>query len=291
VLGVSLASLAFGQQLATGIGDAAGTITARPWSTSLFAGAVQDEPESEGDIASATTFLAGRRELDSDSYIDLQFYAWIPFSVDGDSTVAGLTVDIDLGPEEVFDLFNGAFSLRTEFWRGNLGAFADLQYVKLGQERSLTEVKIDNGVFDFGAIYRAARAPLTDDPAGSHLIVDVFAGGRLQYLEQEITVGPVNPDDDASWLGPLVGARFIMTLNDKWSVMLRGDVGGFGVNEDEDLNWSVLLGARWQFARNWDMRFGYRAFGSEYLEDEGSPRAFGQDLIMHGPYIGVACTF
>ena len=35
-----------------------------------------------------------------------------------------------------------------------------------------------------------------------------------------------------SWLDPLVGVRFNHEFNDRWSVVLRGDVGGFGVSSE-----------------------------------------------------------
>jgi opacity protein-like surface antigen len=250
-----------------------------------------EAPPGEPSVAPTDSRIAGRRELGEDLYVDIQAYAWVPFSVQGDSTVRGLTVDLDLSPNEVFDLFNGAVSARGELWSDDWGAFADFQFVKLGQEKDAFKIEIENAVFDFGAAYRALRTPVGDDPGATSLVLDFYGGGRLQYLDQEITAGPLKPSGSATWVSPLLGTRLIASLSDDWTVLLRADVGGFGVNADKDLNWSVLAGARWQFAERWDMRFGYRFFGSKYLEDEGTPGAFGQDLVLHGPYLGVAVTF
>jgi hypothetical protein len=269
---------------------------------------------AEGDIASSKAHLAGRRGLEGEGYLDLQLYAWVPLQVTGDSTVQGVTVDLDLGPDEIFDLFNGAISFRTEVWRRDVGLFADFQYVKLGQDTDKVKIEIENYVFDFGAMWRAARVPLSGEPGGPGLVVDLYGGGRVQHLDVDIKIGPISPPPGAgpgpgpgpgggptlgpfnasgeqTWISPLLGARFAAVLSDDWAIVLRGDVGGFGVNDDRDLNWSVLLGARWQFAENWDLRFGYRAFGSEYLDGQDTPDAFGQDLILHGPYLGVAFSF
>jgi hypothetical protein len=54
-------------------------------------------------------------------------------------------------------------------------------------------------------------------------------------------------------------ARLVMDLPSNWSVVLRGDVGGFGIGGSSDLSAHGVLNSRWNFQRAWNLIAGYRA--------------------------------
>lgn len=96
-------------------------------------------------------------------------YAFIPLSVQGSSTVNGGTVDLDLGPNEIFNLFQFAISGRIEGWRdlgkGDGSAFGfvlDGQYVNLGDTlknvgplgSGKVDIDVRQGIVDMLAGYR-----------------------------------------------------------------------------------------------------------------------------------------
>jgi opacity protein-like surface antigen len=91
-----------------------------------------------------------------------------------------------------------------------------------------------------------------------------------------------------NWLEPYVGARFGFQLGDRWEIMLRGDVGGFGI-DDSDFSWQVFAGVgySWQF-EGWRLSLfgGYRALGQDY-----SDGAFTWDMVAHGPMLGAKFGF
>ncbi|MEP2030369.1 MAG: hypothetical protein ABJI96_16865 [Paracoccaceae bacterium] len=58
-------------------------------------------------------------------------YAYLPFSIEGTSVVAGTSVDLDLGFDDAVVLLDFAFAGRAEFWKGDWGIIADLYYVDL----------------------------------------------------------------------------------------------------------------------------------------------------------------
>jgi hypothetical protein len=249
-------------------------------------------------------------DLSSDWTFEGGVYAYIPMSIEGSSTVAGVTVDLDLGPDEIFDLFQFAIAGRFEGWRdkntGDNGAFGfvfDLNYVNLGlrednvgpRSGGLFKVDIQQGIVDMLAGY---RFPKVKFGGGSNqaFVFDVTGGARYNYLRQDIYVAPDLPGSpstdlggDKHWLEPVIGARGTWQLSDTWDLVLRGDLAGFGVGGD-DLTWTVTGLAVWEAWEKTNVRFGYRIYDIDYSEGNGSDE-FGYDVRMHGPYIGISHQF
>ena len=73
-----------------------------------------------------------------------------------------------------------------------------------------------------------------------------------------------------SWTDLIVGARLTADLAPNWSMILRGDIGGFGISGDKDMsaNGSLLFG--WRFKPDWHLLFGYRALYQDYQDGKGA---------------------
>lgn len=241
---------------------------------------------------------------------ELGAYAFIPLSVQGQSTVDGGTVDMDLGPNEIFDLFQFAISGRFEGWRdlgrGNGSAFGfvlDGQYVNLGTNpknvgpRGNGEVDVDvrQGIVDMLAGYRFPTIGGAPGTSGT-LDIDVTAGARYNFLRQKIDVTPGIPapftadlGGDKHWLEPVIGARGIFHVTPQWDLVLRGDLAGFGVGGD-NLTWSLTGLAAWEAWDRTTLRFGYRVYDIDYSTGSGS-NEFGYDVTQHGPFLGISRRF
>ena len=237
-------------------------------------------------------------------------YGFIPISVEGTSTVDGGAVNLDLGPDEIFDIFEFAISGRFEGWRDNPGhdgsAFGfvlDGQYVDLGIDATglgpaggaTLDVDIRQGIVDLMGGYRLPRVEL-DGRSGQALIFDVLAGARYNFLRQKIKVtpglpGPFSKDlgEDKHWIEPVIGARARWVLNERWNFNLRGDLAGFGV-EGDDLTWSLTGTAAWRAWEKTTIRFGYRVYDIRYSEGSGADE-FALDVREHGPIVGVTYRF
>ena len=236
-------------------------------------------------------------------------YAFVPLSVEGSSTVNGGTVDLDLGPSEIFDLLEFAISGRVEGWRETdvgdgsaFGAVFDGQYVNLGTEigglgpfgTGNIDADIRQGIVDLMAGYRFPRIDL--DAAGQALFFDVMAGARYNFLRQKIDVSPglpfpftVNLGGDQDWLEPVVGARATWRVGETWDLILRGDLAGFGVNGDE-LTWSLAAVAAWRAWERTTLHMGYRVYAMDYATGAG-PTRFAFDATEHGPYFGISYRY
>ncbi|MGP1345434.1 MAG: hypothetical protein ACTS3F_02030 [Phycisphaerales bacterium] len=132
--------------------------------------------------------------------------------------------------------------------------------------------------------------------------LDGFAGARYTTLDVDMdvtaAVDVVLPGGGSltggvergiggnqDWVEPFVGARAMLMLGEGWSFVVRGDVGGFGV-DGASFAWQALgaVGYRWRF-EGWTLSVlgGYRALGQDYEKDD-----FRWDVITHGPVLGLS---
>lgn len=237
-------------------------------------------------------------------------YAFVPVSVEGTSTVDGGAVDLDLGPDEIFDLLQFAFSGRAEAWRKRdvddgsaFGFVFDGQYVNLGLSNQnigpaaggTVKADIRQGIVDALIGYRFAALSTGANP-DQRIEVDVTAGARYNYLRQKIQVTPglpapftANLGEDKQWVSPVIGARANFIFNDRWNLVVRGDMSGFGV-AGETLSWSLTGVGGYRVTEQATLRLGYRVYDIDYSDGSGA-NEFGYDVTQHGPYAGVSYRF
>jgi hypothetical protein len=155
-------------------------------------------------------------------------------------------------------------------------------------------VDYEQAIMEFGGAYEIWSGVNPVVPGSSSL--DLLAGGRYWHQDATLsaTVGPLNADKSGSvdWVDPFVGARLRQQLGAGDSLMLRADVGGFGVGSDA--SWQVLA------TYNWEMRtmcgylvdgyLGYRALSVDYSQGSGNTE-YKYDVLMQGPVVGTTLHF
>lgn len=85
---------------------------------------------------------------------------------------------------------------------------------------------------------------------------------------------------------PLVGVRLGADVSEKLSLVLAGDVGGFGIGTASKFSWETLFFARYRLGEHWGLAAGYRALGYEHESGD-----LTLDLIQHGPVLGAFYSF
>ena len=81
---------------------------------------------------------------------------------------------------------------------------------------------------------------------------------------------------------PIVGARVLVEIDPKWTLGLRGDIGGFGAGSE--FTWNIVGVVAYRAWENVDLLAGYRALSY----DLGSSRGAGHadlHLTLHGPIL------
>jgi len=172
------------------------------------------------------------------------------------------------------------------------GAALDYSFVDLGSDMSgpqggIVDAGIRQGVLQADLLYRRPLAK------GSF---DWIAGIRWWDNDLDLSVdaavlpGPAEIEVTEDWIDVYVGGRAIYPINDKWHVMLRGDIGGFGL--ESDLTAQLYGNVRWNFANNWALDLGYKALWVDYESgDPGEAGYFLYDTVTHGPLVGVVYKF
>ena len=87
-----------------------------------------------------------------------------------------------------------------------------------------------------------------------------------------------------------MGVRWIIPLNEKWNFMVRGDVGGLGL--EADFTASLFANVRYAMTESWLLDLGYKAIWVDYeTGTEGQPGYFSYDTVTHGLLLGVVYKF
>lgn len=254
-------------------------------------------------------------EAGTSARVTISPYAWLT-SQSGNLTVRGITIDADVSFADLVDTSDTLFALA--------GA-VDVAYgrfvVRVGGQYSEVTFEESRGVFRNGTVsadvtetlewyelfggYRLLDVPLGQDAAaGGRVTLDGFVGGRLTAIDVNATLSASTtvtlPDGETldlgttkergrseTWVEPFVGAQVGFDLNDRWSLSLRGDVGGFDVS-GATFAWSTtaLVGYRWTMD-GWTLAAfgGYRLLGQDYESGD-----FGWDVVSYGPLLGVQCS-
>jgi hypothetical protein len=253
-------------------------------------------------------------------------YAWLP-SIKGDSTIRGRTTALDASfidiakdseiPKELFGLM-GSFEARN----GRFSLMGDAAYLMIGRagsgarQRSVdaliggtlsasVDVKFKMAIVEMAAAYELARFGAG---AGSSTSIDVYGGGRLWWQKAEASLAisatltifdlsrsggrAVAASGDITWVDPIIGLRLRHEFAPGKELVLRGDIGGFGVGSQ--FSWQAVGGYSWVFATTksttWSGMVGYRALYADY--SQGSGRTLYEfDILQHGPIMGVTMRF
>jgi len=233
-------------------------------------------------------------------------YLWA-MSMDGNATVKGLEVDVDVSFSDIWDELNFAFMLEYEARKGNWGLWGSTIYAKLGNSnvsgpRGL--VNIDPTVTalwqELGGSFRLGTWDLADAPGKKtpSVTVDTYFGVRYTYLDVKLDYGGVfqgrggDVSQDKSWVEPLLGVRTIWDLSEQWTATLAGDIGGLAFGSDFAWNAMGLIGYRFDLfgEKNAKAFAGYQALSQDYTDGNGRDK-FQWDVTLYGPILGLVIQF
>lgn len=225
-------------------------------------------------------------------------YVWA-VSLDGDMTVKGNTVAVDVNIIDIIEESDSIFAFEGYFEarKGDWGGFVDGTYADLSMGGSVgalsADVDLTYALVDFVAFYRVGTWSLSGASAGSgqDLSLEVLAGGRYTAMDVELDISTPGPstvvDKRQDWVDPIVGGRVFLDLTDDLSLVFLGDVGGFGVGSDLSWNVAGLLFYDFDlFGRDASVIAGYRALYQDF-EDGSGANKFAYDVTTQGPVLGM----
>jgi hypothetical protein len=256
-------------------------------------------------------------------------YGWLAF-LNGDVTVRGRTVGVDINPIQVIEhLERVPWFSYAEARKGRLALYSDIFYANLGITEGVTLSRVapevggslgiavgldsEQAVIEAGAAYEIARWSSAGglkgfSNAGIYTAIDVLAGARYWYQQMGINLAisdgviigdliqsgnlAIARSGSVDWVDPVVGARLRHRFAPGEELVVRGDVGGFGAGSQ--FSWNALAAYSFDFAVRSGVTYsgmlGYRALYVDYEQGSGRNK-YEFDVLQHGPIVGLTVGF
>ena len=218
----------------------------------------------------------------------------IATSIEGNAgmgRVVGIPVDVDFST--ILENLSMAAMINFEAQHKNgWGFILDYGFMDLGADSTIGF----GGVVDASLRQGILEALVTSNIGEANSGLDAYAGVRWwdnqirASVDPAILPGSLNPRIDESWVDPIIGMRWTNQLSDNWDLLLRGDVGGFGIASD--FTWSATATALYSFSDRFVLELGYRALDVDYDNGNASDQGFfAYDTTTHGPLLGLLIRF
>ena len=222
--------------------------------------------------------------------------AWLA-GINGNVTVRGRTADVNVNFDQIFQHLDGAFMAYLEARKDKFGFYAQPTYLKLEGDGNAGPLQgsltLKMWVLEAGGIYQLGKWG-----EQKPLELDVFAGMRYWSLDADVNLNGTRGDlinfsgsTTLDLYDPLVGLKAQRYLTEKLSLVLRGDIGGFGAsNSSSDLSWQAIGLLGYDVSKHFAVFAGYRALALQKETGSGSGK-HGADLILNGALLGFDYTF
>ena len=238
----------------------------------------------------AALFVAGTGQA-QDWKHTLTPYLW-GASMSGTTAIGPVSADVDVGFDTILEnlKIGGMVSYRGENDRWALLLDAIYMDLEANKTSSSGPISIDaTAGMQQTALEAAAGIRLAERTL-------LIAGLRYNDLNADIRTirtgpgagGNQSASTSESWVDPIIGIITEIPFNDRWSLDLRGDIGGFGVGSD--LAWQAVAAVRWRLKETLHLVGSYRYIDMDY-EDGSGAEYFQYDMAMSGPGFGVAFIF
>jgi hypothetical protein len=224
-------------------------------------------------------------------------YVW-GAGMDGNVAQFGLpTARISQSFGDVLGSLDMGGMLAIEARKGRFGLLADVLYVRLSESGKAVapvppapvpgiDVKARANVNLTTALvagqYRAVETP--------HGYVDLLAGVRHWSVGTRIKVSSpplglsLSGRESESWNDPMIGAKALYRLNERFYGLGWAMVGGFGKNVRSSTD--IMLGLGYSLNEQTALLFSYRHLAVDYRKS-----GFVYDTRMHGPGLGLDYRF
>jgi hypothetical protein len=128
------------------------------------------------------------------------------------------------------------------------------------------------------------RALETNDRA-----LDALVGFRYWDMQNSLVLKIPNAPDTGrrasrSWADPILGLRYQQTLSPRWSVVFKGDFGGFGAGSE--FTYQLLGSVGYHFGKENSIHLAYRYLSVDYRSGN-----FVADLAIQGLLLGFGFRF
>lgn len=251
-------------------------------------------------------------------------YAWL-INTSGSVTTRGQTVDYNASFLQLVQKSDSiaAWMSYFEASKGKAGLYADFVWTRIGFSNSTASYRNPIGGLQLSSVANQAVAfSLTivemggtyelahwNGSEGSRTAVDAVLGFRYWNTVADLTFDRTSNADFSrlgfevtrsfaiaqsgglSWVDPLVGVRLRYQFTPRQELLVRGDVGGFGLQSTFAWQAVAAYSYQWSFDGGAIAAIaGYRALSTSYSTGSGLDTR-GLNILLHGPMIGASLRF
>lgn len=213
--------------------------------------------------------------------------------IEGDITMHGRSVEVDLGFDDLFDVTDYGFQAYFELRKKKFGFYAAPSFMKLSGDAEGSRVKADFDQ-DFWLVEGGGFYNLLNQGGERPFTIDALAGVRYWNVKTDVDIrgkGPLGFErsltDRVEVTDPLVGMRMQKYLTKKLSLLVRGDIGGFDISENTSVfSWQAMGLVGYDFNKRFSVFGGYRVVGIETESGSGNSEN-GLHLRFNGALFGL----
>jgi hypothetical protein len=218
---------------------------------------------------------------ESDWHFAVSPYLWVPW-VYGSVGANGQNFHYYATPDELFSHFRFGLLGLVDTRYKRVVMPLDILWMRLGDDKALplsptgtvANIKLDMFILTPKIGYRVVDTKM--------IKIDALAGFRYWHIGTnfQFTTNTLNFSRSINFVDPLVGGRITGNLSDKVSVVVAGDVGGWGTGSQLDYQVGAFLGYRIKPALA--LQAGYRYLSLDYTNGDRL-----LNLNISGPLFGV----
>lgn len=218
-------------------------------------------------------------------------YAWL-LGVSGEMTMKGITADMDTSISENLENIRFAGMGRFEAWNGDWGLTLDGLYSDSKADSTFDSAvgpvtlttRSDLLIVEFGGGYLLGTISLGKEPGPAAIGLELLAGGRYAYNKNKLkgSLGLIETSGSKDWVAPYIGGRIGIQADKRWTFILRGDIGGFGIGDAPHFIWNAMAAVDFRLSRVVSLDLAYRN-----LDINGSII----DARYYGPALGATFHF
>lgn len=217
-------------------------------------------------------------------HVAISPYLWFP-GLHGTVGALNRNTSVHASAGDLLSNFRFGIMGAAEAEHGGILLNGDLMWIRLGDDRAVPFPRL-------GAVSADVRVGelIWTSKVGARLVDkekfkgDMNVGVRFWHLGQKINFNPsllgLNFKASENWADLVLGGRTETALSPKVSVIVLGDVGGWGTGSQLEYQFASLLG--YKFRDRWTLGVGYR-----YLFVDYRTRQFLYNTVTSGVIFGL----
>ncbi|VVE90508.1 hypothetical protein [Pandoraea bronchicola] len=223
-------------------------------------------------------------------------YIWAA-SLSGNGAIGRYDVPVRVPFSTILGNLDLALMGEVELTNGRYGVYMDGQYTSDAKDATVAGAAVRFGttakMVTLGGFFHAWSIEKPGNTLfGKSRAVTIEPTFGLRWTQVNASADPIVGTHTERWVDPFIGVRVSADLSERWNLFAEGDIGGFGIGSRFSANLQTYFGYRtFVFNKPTILRFGYRVWYQDYVNDGGGIDRFAWRVTQHGPVAGLSMVF